>query len=164
MNGKAKGSAFERVICKKLSLWVTDGERQDVFWRSAMSGGRATVANRLQNGIMVRQAGDICAVGPEGHAFVTAWYVECKAYRTLNIDCFVLKGTGNLARFWKVTCREAHKYGRSPMLIARQNMMPVIVVSQHKHLRDWAEPAAECESMDCDITLFDSLVEEPFER
>ena len=42
--GKAKGSSFERLICKELSLWITGGEHQDVFWRSAMSGGRSTVA------------------------------------------------------------------------------------------------------------------------
>ena len=32
--GKQKGSAFEREICKKLSLWFTENERDDIFFRS----------------------------------------------------------------------------------------------------------------------------------
>jgi len=43
--GKAKGASFERDICRRLSLWVSAGKQEDVFWRSAMSGGRSTVAD-----------------------------------------------------------------------------------------------------------------------
>lgn len=40
----SKGSAFEREIAKRLSLWWTqeDNPRDDVFWRTDNSGGRAT--------------------------------------------------------------------------------------------------------------------------
>lgn len=121
--GKAKGSAFERKVCVALSLWVTNGERKDVFWRSAMSGGRATV-----RGLEVRQAGDICAVAPEGHAFCDQFYVECKHYKSLDFHC-LLKGTGILHRFWTDTAKKAIKRRQTPMLIARQNGSPTIVAT-----------------------------------
>lgn len=31
MNSKAKGASFERDVCKKLSLWVSDGKREDLY-------------------------------------------------------------------------------------------------------------------------------------
>ena len=74
--GKAKGSAFEREVCKKLSLWITDGKMDDCLWRSAISGGRATIAHR--KGKVVRQGGDICAVSLEGHVLTNKWYIENK--------------------------------------------------------------------------------------
>lgn len=124
--GKAKGSSFERDVCKQLSLWVTGGKSKDVFWRSAMSGGRATVAAR--RGVKVRQAGDICAVAPEGHALTERYFIECKHVKDLGLDDFLLKGTGTLAKFWEKACRQAAAHKLAPMLIARQNLMPTIVL------------------------------------
>jgi hypothetical protein len=37
-----KGAGFEREFCKELSLWWTEGKRDDIFWRTAGSGARAT--------------------------------------------------------------------------------------------------------------------------
>ena len=42
MGKSQKGGAWEREFSKYLSLWITEGERDDVFWRSSQSGGRAT--------------------------------------------------------------------------------------------------------------------------
>lgn len=124
--GKGKGSSFERLTCKQLSLWVTGGKKADCFWRSALSGGRATIAHR--KGEVVRQAGDITAVSAEGHALTNFWYIECKHYKNLDIDSFCLTGKGSLAKFWKVACREAAKHHREPMLIARQNRIKDLIV------------------------------------
>lgn len=38
-----KGSSFEREVSKQLSLWFSHGESDSWIWRTAMSGGRATV-------------------------------------------------------------------------------------------------------------------------
>ena len=51
--GKQKGGEYERTVCKKLSLWVSNGTRDDIFWRSAMSGGRATLQRK--KGIIISQ-------------------------------------------------------------------------------------------------------------
>lgn len=129
-HGKRKGSAFERWCCKQLSLWVSNGKRHDIFWRSAMSGGRATVALKTGN-LLRRQAGDISAVAPEGHVLTGKFFIECKHVRSLDLEGFFLKGTGRLAKFWKTACTEAEKHGLIPLIIARQNFTPDIV------LTDW---------------------------
>src|ERR1035437_240331 len=76
---KGKGSSFERVVCSKLSLWMSRGMRSDYFWRASMSGGRATL--RFKKGLIVRsQHGDIAAVQPEGDPLTRRFFIECKAY------------------------------------------------------------------------------------
>ena len=124
--GKQKGSAFERTVCTKLSLWVTSGRLKDCFWRSAMSGGRATV--HAKKGADVRQAGDITAVAPEGHPLTDRVYIECKHYKDLQFTSFVLTNKGELANFWQRTRREAAKRGKAPWLIARENNRPTLLI------------------------------------
>jgi hypothetical protein len=159
--GKIKGGEFERAICKKLSRWVTDGEREDVFWRSAMSGGRATI-----RGTEVRQAGDICAVAEEGWEFCNKWFVECKHVKELNIIAFFLKKeSGELRRFWEVARDKAALHSRVPMLIACQNRVPIIVLSKGFHLAGWTLPIAVCynQTETVDITLLDDLLGVPYD-
>lgn len=126
MNGKQKGSAFERTICKKLSLWVTGGAKADAFWRSAMSGGRATVAHA--RGINVRQVGDITPVAPEGHV-LDGLYIECKFYKDLGIASFIFSNRGKLATFWRQTVKLAHKHCREPWLISKENHTPPLLIA-----------------------------------
>lgn len=129
-SGKAKGTAFERDVCKSLSLWVTGGQKSDVFWRSAMSGGRATAVNK--DGVEVRQAGDICAVAEEGYDLVDSYYFELKRYKDLQLPQFLVRGTGLLSTFWRATIVDAERYGRSPVLIAKQDRMPAIILFDGK--------------------------------
>lgn len=123
--GKAKGASFERDICKNLSLWVSTGTAEDVFWRSAMSGGRSTVAaakgKRLAN-----QAGDISSVSPLGTGMVENFFMECKFYKDLNLKGILTK-TGALVTFWTTCKHESQRYQKLPLLIAKQNQLPVVV-------------------------------------
>lgn len=73
----AKGSDFEREICKDLSRWWTCSDRDDVFWRTAMSGGRATVRAR-QGKTTAGSYGDITAIDPIGAPFLKAFALELK--------------------------------------------------------------------------------------
>lgn len=84
MGGSKKGSAYEREVCTKLSLWWTGGQRDDVFWRSAGSGARAT--NRAARGLSTAgQYGDIAATDPIGAPFINQITVEIKrGYRDAN--------------------------------------------------------------------------------
>ena len=127
--GKGKGGAWERVVAKRLSLWITHGKRQDVFWRSSLSGGRATIARGK-----VRQAGDLCAVAEEGNAFSEAWFIECKHVKDLGLEGFLISNTGPLAKFWTTACKEARKHGRDPLLICKQNNWPPLVVTRPDEL------------------------------
>ncbi len=77
----AKGADFEREICKKLSEWWTYGERDDVFWRSSQSGGRATV--RFRKGKTTAGSyGDICALDPIGEPLLKTFTIELKRGRS----------------------------------------------------------------------------------
>ena len=73
----SKGSAFEREICKQLSLWWTGGARDDVFWRSQASGARATMRRRKKQET-AGQYGDIAATDPIGHPLTERITFELK--------------------------------------------------------------------------------------
>lgn len=73
----AKGSQFERDMARLLSKWWTDDKRDDVFWRSAMSGGMATVRAR-KGETKVNQIGDLVAVDPIGAPLLEAFVIELK--------------------------------------------------------------------------------------
>lgn len=132
-NSKGKGSSYERSICRLLSRWITNGEKDDCFWRSSLSGGRATVAHR--KGQSVRQAGDITAVAPEGHILTDFAYLELKHYRNLDIESFFLTGKGALAGFWEKTIQEGRKHQREPVLIAKQNHTPDLIITRPPALK-----------------------------
>ena len=124
---KQKGAGFEREICKKLSLGITGGKQDDVFWRSAMSGGRATIAHR--KGQDIRQSGDITSVAPEGHVFTDRWFVECKHYKQLDLLSFFIKNRGITAQFWRHAKKQAKNHKKEPMLILKQNNLPILVIA-----------------------------------
>lgn len=73
----AKGGSYEREICKKLSLWWTSGRTNDVFWRTAGSGARATV-RRKQGKTTFGQVGDVQATDPIGQPLIDMCVVEIK--------------------------------------------------------------------------------------
>jgi hypothetical protein len=73
----AKGADFERDISRTLSLWWSHGERDDIFWRTSMSGGRATV-RRKAGKATAYQAGDITSTDPVGAPLIKATVIELK--------------------------------------------------------------------------------------
>lgn len=123
--GKAKGAEFERECCRLLSLWVSGGKQEDCFWRSAMSGGRSTVAHK--KGLkLTAQSGDISAISPLGEQLISQYFVECKFYRDLDFTG-LLTGKGKFIEFWETAKREADKYNKHPILIAKQNRYPTYI-------------------------------------
>ena len=76
-NPKAKGSKFERDICKQLSLWWTGGKRDDVFWRTTTSGARATIRSKRGRGTK-NQYGDVQATDPIGQPLIDLCTIEIK--------------------------------------------------------------------------------------
>lgn len=82
-----KGGDFERSFCRELTAWWTDGEFADVlFWRTAMSGGRATT--RKKKGQKTNQAhcGDIAAIDAQGKPLTELVTFELKrGYRGCNL-------------------------------------------------------------------------------
>mgnify|MGYP001577792191 CR=1 FL=1 len=120
--GKQKGASFERLICKTLSLWVSKGKRDDLFWRSAMSGGRASV--QFKKGVVNKtQSGDITAIDPLGAPLLNKFFIECKFYRDLHFPALLMEkeGKNGAQHFWRICQEQAAKYKKLPMLIMKQN-------------------------------------------
>lgn len=73
----AKGGGYERELSEKFSLWWSDGKNDELFWRSAGSGGRATV--RGKKGMTVTAgAGDIIPVQKDAMPFGQVFCIEAK--------------------------------------------------------------------------------------
>ena len=70
-----KGSQFERQIAKELSKWFSRGERDDLFWRTAGSGARATTRMK-QNIDTANSAGDLGFLHLEGKPFIDICLIE----------------------------------------------------------------------------------------
>ncbi len=130
--GKHKGSSFERQVCRDLSKWITYGRRDDLFWRSAMSGGVATVGKKA--GIdRAAQSGDISAIsdggffGEEAGRFIGKVSVECKFLSDYKMARLIEESSGLLADAI-LQSRKAAGKNRWSMVVAKSNRRPVIAV------------------------------------
>ena len=134
--GKQKGSQFEREVCKALSLWISNGKQEDVFWRSAMSGGRATVARKRGKDAGSGE-GDLAAVRPIGRLLLNRFVVECKFYKDLNIlGLLDNEIKGGITGFWNKLDHDSLKVGKRPFLVGKQNGMKPFVLLDYKSAVD----------------------------
>jgi len=123
---KSKGSSFERKIAKELSLWLTNNKRDDTLWRSAMSGGRATIVNRA-GGNASAQMGDLSSIDVESDQFIKNFAVELKHYKDLKLlNLLYGGGKDGFPGFYSKVLKEAKDAGKQPLLIAKQNHKSVI--------------------------------------
>lgn len=129
--GKAKGAEFERSVCKRLSMWISRGKRDDLFWRSAMSGGRATIG-QASGADRSAQVGDVSAISDGGAftdkaaRFVSKHVVECKSVKDYQLDAFIFEGRGVIANAIE-QCRLASRV-KSPFVVLKQNRGRELVV------------------------------------
>lgn len=130
-----KGSEFEREICKRLSLWWTqdmDTPRDDVFWRSSNSGGRATIRSR-QGMKTFGQYGDVQATDPIGQPLIDLCTIELKrGYKDTNIHSLLDKLDSQkdqpYADFVQQALRDSRKAGsRSWILITRRDRKEALI-------------------------------------
>lgn len=126
---KHKGQQFEREVCKQLSLWVSGGMSNNLFWRSAQSGGRATTLRKQGEDLSVH-AGDIAAIDPAGERFCKTFFVECKFLKSLRLDALVYPMKGVIGPIWEKCCRQAAQYEKVPLLICKENgRTPLVILS-----------------------------------
>lgn len=141
-----KGEDFERDQCRWLSLWWSDGEDPDIFWR------RRTRKTGKSKGIRY-QLGDIIAEDAVGAPFFETFNVELKSgysrtrsgTRTKNIPWDLLdvidymeklaqnrqRKTSVIFEFWEQTKRDAELSKRIPLLIFKRDYhVPVVCVDK----------------------------------
>ncbi len=82
-----KGGAFERDTGRRLSLWLTHGERKDLFSRNVLSGGRFTI--QAGQGDFKGNPGDLVFQDPISYDFMKGRMIECKHYGSLGWDAFL---------------------------------------------------------------------------
>lgn len=104
----AKGSQFERDICRQLSLWWSDGKHDDLFWRTSQSGGRATVRGR--KGLGTRgHCGDICSTDSEGEPLTRLITFELKrGYNTATVHDLIDRAKKDRPKVYETWIAQAH--------------------------------------------------------
>lgn len=134
--GKRKGGAWERKISKTLSNWWSGRTDDSIFWRTASSGGLATIRSK-KNKKTFGQYGDIQAINPIGQPLIDLCVVECKCgYSSHNIhemlDCCLSNSSGKYNEFFKQVSRDAHKAEAPFWLLFSQRIRKRTVVFMPK--------------------------------
>ena len=129
--GKAKGSEFERWTGKRLSIWITEGRRDNLFSRNVLSGGAHTLT--VLKGGIANIPGDLMAASPLAFNFLSVISVECKHHQDIDLDVFLrdVKRTSFLYKTINVTSKQAHDQGLSFMVIAKENRHEPLVFMEH---------------------------------
>lgn len=130
--GGRKGNPFEREICKELSSWWTGGKRDDIFWRSATSGARATV--RFRKGKRTAGGcGDICALDPIGEPLLDVMTIEVKrGYSRHTIFDLIDRRPSAAAQMWEKWIEQAERESRESgsfawAIISRRDMRETLI-------------------------------------
>lgn len=126
VKGHVKGPVWERQVNKALSLWISHGERADLFRRAVMSGGRFTVAHKT--GSTWGLPGDVAAAHPTAFEFLHLFCVEAKHRRDLELTQLIAKRGSFLRQVVTTTAKQANACGLHWMIIAKQNFMPALVI------------------------------------
>jgi hypothetical protein len=154
---KNKGSAFERQVCRKLSLLVSEGKRTDCFWRSAMSGGRARLQFNKDLFINQTQSGDISSISELGFWLINTYTIEVKHYKDLQLASGFLNESGFLYTFWKNLRDDCRATGKLPLMIAKQNNRPTIMLTLPRRSPTKLPPVITLHEWPAELRLFDSL-------
>jgi hypothetical protein len=135
MAKKGKGAAFEREICKAMSLWWTGGESDAVFWRTSQSGGRSTSRGKKGRST-ANQSGDVCATDPVGLPFLEVFSLEIK--RGYNARCSINDlldhPQGGMMGEWLAQAEESRKQASALywMLIVKRDRRDALVFVQRE--------------------------------
>lgn len=126
----AKGGQYERDLCKKLSIWWSNGEHEDLFWRTSGSGSRATVRGRKGKNTR-NHCGDICNTDLIGQPLISVCCFESKrGYSRSTISDLLDCPTNSKQQLYEEWFEKAER--------SRQNSGSFSWVLIHK--RDYREP------------------------
>lgn len=125
---KRKGNSFENELAKKLSLWVTNGKREDVLERSPASGGKSTV-HRKSGKDFGNIAGDLISVSRESQSLIDSFIIEAKHRADININPLIFgqEAKTGFLEWWYYLLSECDTHKKLPMIIVKQNRKPVII-------------------------------------
>jgi hypothetical protein len=161
-----KGAQFERAVAQALSMWISGGQSKDIFWRSAGSGARAT-RGRAKGLALANQAGDISAVSAQGALLTERFFFECKHRAKIDAWQFVQGRRSVLGGLWAKAQFQATEHSRTPTLIVKQNLGPILTLLPWPIARDWncCRPSLLAHVVPAGVAIlsFSELVRQPFE-
>ena len=148
----AKGGAFELELAKKLSLWFTEGKRDDLVCRTDTSGGRATVRVKNKKETNKYLHGDLKHSDDECRPLFDIWSIEAKTgyaskhklkdgtKKVTNWDLLDLLDSKAkeplFVQFWNQCILSAELTSREPILIFRRNQKePCVAISNSYFFR-----------------------------
>jgi len=161
----SKGGNFESLIAKKLSLWITEGESDDVLEKNSGSGSKQTIRAK-QNKDIRSSTGDIGIASGEGAEFCELFSIECKHYKSINLWSLITGAADGILTFWEQAKKNASLTGRHAILICRQNWRPILFVCLEE-ISDiltslGVERRLHCE--DLHIFRFDDVIKTSYEN
>jgi len=115
---KQKGSKFDLGICRILTAWITGAPQPEILWRTATSGGRATMGRKV--GIDVGMHGDIMSIDARSKWLTNNFFFECKSYSKIDFS-LILEGKGNVIAWWNKAVTQAAQAKKWPLMIFKQN-------------------------------------------
>lgn len=119
--GAAKGAAFERLMAKTFSRWISAGASEDLLWRSAGSGGRSTQRRKQTGKGIEYHASDIAPLHPDAAPFVDVFTLECKNYASIDLNqLFYTPAESTIAKWWAQAQRDAASVDRVPLLVVKE--------------------------------------------
>lgn len=111
-----KGADWERVISRRLTLWMSGQDKDLWLWRSPGSGSVGSKSPSLSNKAL---SGDIIALKPGALPLIENYSLELKnGYESACPFQSITKTKGDiLLDFWTQCCRDAEKAEKYPLLI-----------------------------------------------
>ncbi len=138
----AKGSQYEREFAKQLGVWWCG--KEDAFWRTAGSGGRAK--GRARRGIdTYGQHGDIGSTRPEGDSLISLLCIELKrGYTGKSMQDLIDrtdKTKPNAWESWISQATESQQQSGSAfwMLVSKRDRKEAVVTVELEFLRTLKE-------------------------
>ena len=135
INGKSKGSGFEREIAKKLSLYLTNGNEEMACWRSSSSGATSTIgfkSNKKSKLGLQTQSGDIIQTIPQGHyplldAFFQTYMIEVKFLKSLDLSP---NYSSQFQKIMNQLLREKEQSGKKIFFVLKRNGRDILILKK----------------------------------
>jgi len=114
----------------------------------------------MKKGIVnLNQSGDASSISPESYWLVRDWLLEYKHYADLDILRGLLNNSGKLYKFWNRVVSDARFYKKKPLLIAKQNYVPILVIVRAGSVLPGARavPVITIKGWDADVYLLTDI-------
>ncbi len=110
----AKGHKWEWIVCRRLSVWWTQGETDAALVPTRASGALP----------IYLQQGDVSPVSHNADCFIRRYLFECKHVKPVSWAGIVYGTVSKveLLKFYKQACRASNRYGQLPIVVFKENM------------------------------------------